>query len=200
MDAAQWDERYRASAGGVWASEPPAVVREIAGPLTPGSAIDVATGDGRTALWLAARGWAVTGVDFSTEALAIAADRPGGDAVTWVRADVHAWEPVASVDLVVSCYLHLSDNAAAIARISEWVAVGGTLVVVGHDVENIAAGGHGPSDPALLYTPELLRGVLDDRFRIERCERLTRGTADAELRGGHAHPAIDTLLHAVRVR
>ena len=200
MDAAQWDERYRASAGGVWASEPPAVVREIAGPLTPGSAIDVATGDGRTALWLAARGWAVTGVDFSAEALAIAADRPGGDAVTWIRADVHAWEPVASVDLVVSCYLHLSDNAAAIAHIAEWVAVGGTLVVVGHDVENIAAGGHGPSDPAILYTPELLRGALDDRFRIERCERLTRGTADAELGGGHAHPAIDTLLHAVRVR
>ncbi|MFM9481566.1 class I SAM-dependent methyltransferase, partial [Streptomyces scabiei] len=76
----------------------------------------------------------VTGVDFSAEALAIAADRPGGDAVSWVRADVHAWEPVASVDLVVSCYLHLSDNAAAIARIAEWVGVGGTLVVVGHDV------------------------------------------------------------------
>ncbi|MGC7995736.1 class I SAM-dependent methyltransferase, partial [Salmonella enterica] len=82
MDAAQWDERYRASAGGVWASEPPAVVREIAGPLTPGTAIDVATGDGRTALWLATRGWGVTGVDFSAEALAIAADRPGGDAVS----------------------------------------------------------------------------------------------------------------------
>ncbi|WP_278101248.1 class I SAM-dependent methyltransferase [Microbacterium proteolyticum] len=200
MDAAQWDERYRASAGGVWASEPPAVVREIADTLRPGTAIDVATGDGRTALGLSARGWAVTGVDFSAEALGIAAARPGGDAVTWVRADVHAWEPVASADLVVSCYLHLHDNAAAIARVAGWVGVGGTLVVVGHDVENIAAGGHGPSDPAILYTPELLRGALDERFRIERCERVVRGTGDAELRGGHTHAAIDTLLHAVRVR
>ncbi|MFS0793417.1 class I SAM-dependent methyltransferase [Microbacterium sp. 1P10AE] len=200
MDAEQWDARYRASVGGVWASEPPAVVREIIEPLEAGSAVDVATGDGRTALWLAAHGWAVTGVDFSAEALAIAASRPGSDAVSWVQADVHAWEPVASVDLVVSCYLHLSDNASAIARIAEWVAVGGTLVVVGHDVENIAAGGHGPSDPAILYTPELLRGALDDRFRIERCERMIRGTADAELRGGHTHAAVDTVLHAVRVR
>jgi SAM-dependent methyltransferase len=200
MDAEQWDARYRASAGGVWANEPPAVVREITEPLEPGYAVDVATGDGRTALWLAARGWAVTGVDFSAEALAIAASRPGGDAVSWVRGDVHAWEPVASVDLVVSCYLHLSDNASAIARIAGWVAVGGTLVVVGHDVENIAAGGHGPSDPAILYTPELLRGALDERFRIERCERVIRGTADAELRGGHTHAAVDTVLHAVRVR
>ncbi|MDQ1137388.1 SAM-dependent methyltransferase [Microbacterium sp. SORGH_AS 1204] len=200
MDATQWDERYRASAGGVWATQPPAVVREIAAALAPGSAIDVATGDGRTAVWLAERGWRCTGVDFSEAGLALAAARPGGDAVTWVHADVHEWEPAAPAALVVSCYLHLPDSAAAIARIAEWVTPGGTLVVLGHDVENIAAGGHGPSDPAILYTPEVLRGALDDRFRVERCERITRTTADAELRGGHDAAAIDTLLHAVRVR
>jgi SAM-dependent methyltransferase len=200
MDAAQWDERYRASAGGVWAAEPPAVVREITASLRPGAAIDVATGDGRTALWLAARGWATTGVDFSTEALALAAARPGGDAVTWVHGDVTTWEPVASVDLVVSCYLHLPDSAAAVARMAEWVAPGGVLVVVGHDVDNIAAGGHGPADPAILYTPALLRGAVDERFHVARCGRMTRSPADAELRGGHAALAVDTLLHAVRVR
>jgi len=200
MDATQWDERYRASAGGVWAAEPPAAVRQIAASLTPGTAIDVATGDGRTAAWLAARGWTCTGVDFSAEALALAAARPGGDAVTWAHADVHAWEPAAPADLVVSCYLHLPDSAAAVARIAEWVATGGTLVVIGHDVDNIAAGGHGPSDPAILYTPALLRGALDDRFRIVRCEQVVRESDDAELRGGHAAASIDTLLHAVRVR
>ncbi|WP_150951812.1 class I SAM-dependent methyltransferase [Microbacterium testaceum] len=200
MDAAQWDERYRASAGGVWATQPPAVVREIAAALTPGAAIDVATGDGRTALWLADRGWACTGVDFSSAGLALAAARPGGDSVTWTTADVHDWHPEAFVDLVVSCYLHLPDSAAAVARIADWVAPGGTLIVLGHDVENIAAGGHGPSDPTILYSPELLRGALDDRFRIERCERVTRTSADAELRDGHSAAAIDTLLHAVRVR
>lgn len=200
MDAEQWDERYRTSSGGVWASEPPRAVQEIAGALRPGTAIDVATGDGRTALWLAARGWTSTGVDFSAEGLAIAATRPGGEAVTWVRADVHEWEPLAPVDLVVSCYLHLRDNAAMIARLAGWVAPGGTLVVVGHDVDNIAAGGHGPSDPAILYTPDLLRAAVGDGFDIARCERLTRESADAELRGGHARAAVDTLLHAVRRR
>ncbi|SDO57729.1 Methyltransferase domain-containing protein [Microbacterium sp. ru370.1] len=200
MDAAQWDERYRASAGGVWATQPPAVVREIIAPLPSGSAIDVATGDGRTALWLAERGWTCTGLDFSSAGLALAAARPRGDAVRWVEGDVHEWEPDAPVDLVVSCYLHLPDSAAAVARIAQWVAPGGTLVVVGHDVENIAAGGHGPADPAILYTPELLRGALDERFRIERCERVVRTSADAELREGHPAAAVDTLLHAVRVR
>lgn len=200
MDAAQWDERYRASAGGVWATQPPAVVREITATLPPGTAIDVATGDGRTALWLGERGWDCTGVDFSSAGLALAAARPGGDAVTWTPGDVLEWQPDAQVDLVVSCYLHLPDSAAAVARIAEWVAPGGTLLVLGHDVDNIAAGGHGPSDPAILYTPDLLRGALDDRFLIERCERVVRASADAELRDGHHAAAIDTLLHAVRVR
>lgn len=200
MDAAQWDERYRASAGGVWATQPPAVVREIAAALPPGTAIDVATGDGRTALWLAERGWACTGVDFSSAGLALAAARPGGDTVAWRHGDVHEWQPEGPVDLVVSCYLHLADTAAAIGRIAEWVAPGGTLLVLGHDVDNIAAGGHGPSDPGILYTPDLLRGALDERFRIERCERISRTSADAELRDGHPATAIDTLLHAVRVR
>ncbi len=199
MDAAQWDERYRASVGGVWAAEPPAAVREILAQLAPGTAIDVATGDGRTAVWLADRGWTCTGIDFSAEGLALAEGRPGGEAVTWVRADVHEWEPAASADLVVSCYLHLADSAAAVARMAQWVAPGGALVVIGHDVENIAAGGHGPSDPAILYTPELLRGALDERFRVERCERIMRTSADAELREGHPAAAVDTLLHAVRV-
>ncbi|MCJ1708132.1 bifunctional 2-polyprenyl-6-hydroxyphenol methylase/3-demethylubiquinol 3-O-methyltransferase UbiG [Microbacterium sp. VKM Ac-2923] len=199
MDAAQWDERYRAAPGGVWAAEPPAVAQQITAALRPGTAIDVATGDGRTAAWLAGRGWTCTGVDFSAEALALAAARPGGDAVTWVHGDVHEWEPAAPVDLVVSCYLHLPDSTAAVARMTEWVAPGGALVVIGHDVDNIAAGGHGPSDPTILYTPDLLRSALDDRFHIARCERITRTSADAELRGGHAAAAVDTLLYAVRV-
>lgn len=200
MDATQWDERYRASPGGVWAAEPPAVVQQITAALRPGTAIDVATGDGRTAVWLAGRGWTCTGVDFSAEALALAAARPGGDAVTWVHGDVHEWEPAASADLVVSCYLHLADSAKAVARMAEWLAPGGVLVVIGHDVDNIAAGGHGPSDPAILYTPELLRSALDDRFHIARCGQIVRTSADAELRDGHAAAAVDTLLHAVRVR
>ncbi len=149
----------------------------------PGAAIDVATGDGRTALWLAARGWNVTGVDFSAEALAIAAARPGGDAVTWVRADVHAWGAAASVDLVCRATC-TSTTAPPRSRASPdgwaWAARSWSWA----RCREHRGRGHGPSDPAILYTPELLRGALDDRFRIERCERLTRGgTADPSCAG-----------------
>src|SRR4051794_25535442 len=40
------------------------MVRTITG-LTPGRALDVAMGQGRNALWLAAQGWNVTGFDIS---------------------------------------------------------------------------------------------------------------------------------------
>jgi 2-polyprenyl-3-methyl-5-hydroxy-6-metoxy-1,4-benzoquinol methylase len=43
--------------------------------LTPGRALDLGSGEGRNALWLAERGWRVTGVDFS--------EVGAGKAYTW---------------------------------------------------------------------------------------------------------------------
>lgn len=39
------------------------------GGITPGRALDLGAGEGRTALWLAAKGWTVTAVDFSDVAI-----------------------------------------------------------------------------------------------------------------------------------
>ena len=200
MDASGWDARYRAGAehGGIWATEPPAVIREIVRDFTPGSALDVATGDGRTAVWLQQHGWDTTGVDFARAGLELARARPGGDSVDWVEADVVTWTPAQQYDLVVVAYLHLADNEPTIRRISEWVAPGGHLVVVGHDVENIAAGGHGPSDPAFLFTPEMLRAAVEPLLTVTRCEQLRRGAEDGELRGVTGREAVDTVLLATR--
>jgi SAM-dependent methyltransferase len=200
MDASGWDERYRAASehGGIWATEPPRVIREFVHSLTPGSALDVATGDGRTALWLQDQGWETTGVDFSRAGLELARVRPGGDRVDWVEADVRSWAPQQLYDLVVVAYLQLADNASTIRRIAGWVAPGGHLMVVGHDVENIAAGGHGPSDPELLYTPEMLRTAVEPVLTVTRCERLRRGSDDVEVRGSSGGDAVDTVLVAVR--
>lgn len=198
MDAAGWDERYRAAAehGGIWATEPPRVIREIVGTFKPGSALDVATGDGRTAVWLQQHGWTTTGVDFASAGLALARARPGGDNVDWVQADVATWMPPEKYDLVVVAYLHLTDNEQTIRRIAGWVAPGGHLVVVGHDVANIAAGAHGPSDPAVLYTAEMLRAAVEPVLAVTRCEQLRRGVDDGELRGGAGGEAVDTVLVA----
>ena len=53
------------------------LVAEVAD-LPPGRALDVACGAGRNAVWLAERGWTVTGVDFSDVALENARRLAGG--------------------------------------------------------------------------------------------------------------------------
>lgn len=98
-----WEERYRQSER-VWSGEPnSAVVAETAG-LSPGRALDLGCGEGADAIWLAAHGWNVTGVDVSATAVERArleAQRRSLDAVTglglmqgWVSPDSgSSWWP-----------------------------------------------------------------------------------------------------------
>lgn len=205
MDAHGWDDRYsaaRADAGNLWAALPHADLRRLVAQLTPGTALDLATGDGRNAIWLTGRGWAVTAVDFSIEGLGTArerADAAGAD-VDWQLGDVTAWSPPARFDLVTMTYLHLgeAENANVVRRAASWVAPGGTLIVIGHDVDNLTRGAGGPQDPSILYTARLLREAAGD-LTVNTAEQITRDTrADPEGPAEDGAVAIDTLLHAVR--
>ncbi len=151
--AEEWDSRY-AGSDRVWSAAPNAwVATTIRGWFT-GRALDLGTGEGRHAVWLAALGWQVTAVDFSAVGIerARAGARDVGAEVDWVVADVQSWEPPAgeTFDLVLVAYLHLDDDVLARAR--GWLAPGGALVVVGHSLRNLSEGVGGPSDPALLHT------------------------------------------------
>ncbi len=197
MSREQWDERY-GTGELIWKADPNRFLVEELGTAVPGSALDIACGEGRNALWLAAKGWRVTGVDFSRKGLAkarqLATER--GVEVTWVEADVLEWEPpAASFDVVVVMYLHLpsEQRRQALRRATAALARGGTMLVVGHDTSNLVEGTGGPQDPAVLFGPE---EIVEDLagLRIERAERVTR-TVVGE--AGEA-TAIDALVRAVR--
>lgn len=107
------------------------------GHLRPGSALDAGCGTGTEALWLAHRGWQVTGADLSSTALATAAARAGDEGlagrVRWTETDLSRWEPGRTWDLVVTHYAHPETGQLAFyERIASWVAPGGTLLIVGH--------------------------------------------------------------------
>nr|WP_243757850.1 class I SAM-dependent methyltransferase [Allobranchiibius sp. GilTou38] len=68
MSAAEWDERY-AGSDLVWGGGPNIWVERVTTDLPAGRVPDLACGEGRNSVWLAARGWRVTGVDFSAEAI-----------------------------------------------------------------------------------------------------------------------------------
>jgi len=192
MDAAAWDARYR-SAPLVWSAGPNALFAELTADLPAGRALDLAAGEGRNAIWLAGRGWRVTALDFSTVALDKARQRAASAAVdvTWVAADVTATDlGRAAYDLVSVLYLHLppADLRDVLARAAAAVAPGGTLLVLGHDRDNLARGTGGPQDRALLYTAEDLAPAAAG-LRIVRLAQVDRRVDEAV--------AVDTLLLAV---
>ena len=186
MQAADWDARYAERQQ--WSGEPNPLVAELVGELPPGDAVDLAAGEGRHALWLARRGWRATAVDFSATGLARGQAQPDAGAVTWVAADVTAWEAApSSQDLVLVAYLHLPDPDMTdlLRRAVRWLRPGGRLLLLGHDVENLTAGVGGPQDPAILHSPARLAPVaaLLDVGRLATVPRATP-----------AGTALDTLL------
>jgi SAM-dependent methyltransferase len=185
MRAHDWDERYAEAQQ--WSAEPNRLVAELLAGLPPGDAVDLAAGEGRHALWLAGLGWRATAVDFSGVGLARGQAQPGADRVTWVVADVLAWEPPQPVDLVVVAYLHLpeAETVDLLTRAVAWLRPGGRLLVLGHDVDNLTAGVGGPPDPAILHSVDRLAPVAA-LLEVDRLEQVRRETP--------AGTALDTLL------
>ena len=67
-----WNQRYSGTEL-IWTAQPNRFLVAEAEDLPPGRALDLACGEGRNAVWLARRGWSVTGVDFAGVGLAKAA-------------------------------------------------------------------------------------------------------------------------------
>lgn len=160
MDAAGWDDRYR-STDRLWSAEPNIFVADRLSDLEPGVGLDLASGEGRNAVWLAERGWDMTAVDFS--AVAAERGREHSDDVEFVVADGLTWEPDRQFDLVLIAYLHLEEDefAPLLRRVVTWLAPGGELFMVGHDRSNLEHGVGGPPRPEVLWDVDRIVSWLE---------------------------------------
>jgi SAM-dependent methyltransferase len=192
LDHASWDRRY-SKAELVWSATPNQFFAEEVAALAPGR-----TGEGRSAVWLAERGWHTTAVDFSgvgiEKARSLAARR--GCSVTWVVEDLLTFRPApAAFDLVALVYIHLPalQRRQVLTTAVRALAPAGRLVVVGHDRSNLLAGVGGPQDPSILFTPEEIVSDLDG-LDIVRSQKVVRHVKapDGE------RDRIDALVVAVR--
>jgi SAM-dependent methyltransferase len=206
MDAEAWDQRYAAS-DLVWSREPNRFVAEELADLPPATAVDLAAGEGRNAIWLASRGWSATAVDFSQVALDKGARLADGLDVTWVRADATTWQPPEAVDLVVMAYFQVpaEDRRRAVRGAVRMLRPGGTLLLVAHDSTNLTEGTGGPQDPAVLMSAEDvladLQGIEAEGIEVEvvRAERVAREVTSADEHGGQERrTAWDCLVRLVR--
>jgi hypothetical protein len=80
-----------------------------------------------------------------------------------------------------------------LTRAAAAVAPGGTLLVVGHDVENLNGGHGGPKDARVLFTPGQVAAELPGLL-VEKAERVLR---PVETETGEVQ-AIDALIRARR--
>ncbi|QKW39137.1 class I SAM-dependent methyltransferase [Actinomadura sp. NAK00032] len=206
FDKDYWERRWRdgAAAGPMGGSPPnPYLAREI-GELTPGTALDAGCGAGAEAIWLAARGWRVTAVDISSEALARAAERAAAagasEGLRWVEADLGTWAPDERFDLVTTHYAHpATPQLEFYDRIAGWVAPGGTLLIVGHLHTHGHGHGHGDEDgpPAeASVTAEAITARLDETaWEIVTAKEEHRTITG---HGGAEVPLHDVVVRAVR--
>ncbi|MEM8902251.1 MAG: class I SAM-dependent methyltransferase [Actinomycetota bacterium] len=199
MSAADWDARYRA--GRQWSVEPNRfLVEQLTDrPVPAGRALDLACGEGRNALWLAAEGWDVLGVDVSEVGIergraaagSLTVDLRVGDALT-VDVDL-ADDRGDGWDLVLVSYLHLpsSDRRRLLERVRWALAPGATFLLIGHDLRNLRDGWGGPTDPEVLWSPkEVAADFSPSRFSIEAAGVVER-TVETEL---GPRIALDTLV------
>lgn len=201
-----WDERY-GSKERIWSGNAnPQLVDTVTG-LAPGSALDVGSGEGADAIWLAAQGWRVTGIDVSVVAL----DRAAGQAaeagaeiaerITWQQADVFTWDPApAQFDLVSAQFMHLPQPtlSALHRRLAAAVRPGGTLLIVGHHPSDMETTMLRHKNPELLFTAEQVAATLDSEdWDIVAVVSPERQATDPE---GNSITIHDAVLRAVRRR
>ncbi len=177
MDPTSWIRKYETDAY-VYTKDVNQFVVELTSDLTPGTAIDLAGGEGRNTVWLAQQGWRVENIDFAQNALdkckLLAAERGVADLVSTTCASALEFESqLAPVDLAVVAYLHIYSNQFAVAMRNAVSALkpGGTLMGVWHALENIQHNSHGPQNPDTLPSVESLTALcLDLGLQVQLCE------------------------------
>ncbi|MEV6079448.1 class I SAM-dependent methyltransferase [Streptomyces sp. NPDC052069] len=198
-----WDARYRSRT--VWSGNPNPLLVEYAAGLTPGTVLDVGSGEGADAIWLASRGWQVTGADLSTVALEHAA-RNAAEAgediagrITWQHADFLTWDPAPRrFDLVSAQFMHLPRPSleALYRRLAAAVNPGGTLLVVSHHPADLDTSMGRPMAVDTFVTGEEMAAVLDpDAWASVVTAAPERMASDPE---GRQVVIRDAVLRAVR--
>ncbi|HEV2125409.1 MAG TPA: class I SAM-dependent methyltransferase [Chloroflexota bacterium] len=196
--AQRWDERYSTTeyVFGTAANDFLAAVVEQ---LPKGRALCLGEGEGRNAVFLANRGYAVTAVDVSSAGLQkaerLAAER--GTPIETTVADLaeYAIEPQ-SWDVVVLIFVHLPPelrqrvHRAAV----EGLKAGGALVLEAFTPERRELRSGGPPDDELLMRLEVLREELQG-LELEVAQEVRR-----EIHEGTRHNGIKAVVQVLGFR
>lgn len=164
LDRSFWDQRFSGS-DYYYGTAPNDFLAEVAARIPAGPVLCLAEGEGRNAVFLAARGHAVTGVDQSAAGLAKAAALAArrGVPLTTTVADLADY-PIAPGAWagIVAIFMHLPPalRTSVLARAAAGLRPGGVFVLECYTPAQLARTTGGPRDPALLAGLDELRAAL----------------------------------------
>ncbi len=182
-DRARWDEKHAAEHA---TQKPSRFLKEIfeadSWPLPKGRALDIATGKGRNAIFLAERGFQVVGIDISPVALETARriSREKSLAIDWQEADLERFDlPQGDYDLVLNLnYLQRS----LVPQIKKTLKPGGWVIFETYLTDQSKIG-HVTSPAYLLLHNELLDFFRDFRVLYYREGKFPQSSG-SEFRAG----------------
>ena len=192
---AYWDARY-ADEVDPFGLEPNQYVAAELATMPSGRTLDLGSGQGRNAVWLATKGHEVTAVDLSSVGMERARELAAatGVAFTGVVADLKEWRPERGrFDLVLLSYLQVEPELRRHVHelAIEALAPGGTVFLIAHHQANLEEGVGGPQVPELLFD----ESDLESDFAALDIVRLERVLRHVE---GEERPAIDVLMFATK--
>lgn len=190
-----WDARY-AEPGHAYGTEPNDFLVEVAVRIPPGRVLCLGEGEGRNAVFLAARGFEVVAVDLSRVGLdkAAALARERGVRITTAHADLGSFpiEPAAWAG-IVSLWIHMppEERAPLHRRCVAGLAPGGAFVLEAYTPRQLGFGTGGPQSAERLATLATLReelAGLDLEIARER---------DRDVREGRFHDGMGAVVQVL---
>ena len=168
MSQNMWDERFK-GAEFMFGKEPAqALTRHIDKLHKAGRTLAVADGEGRNSVYLARHGFDVTAMDSSRVGLekARSLSAEAGATVSFELADIYDYDWQAqSYDNVVAIFIQFAPPEMWDTIFSGMVSAlstGGCLFLHGYTPKQVDYGTGGPSNPAHLYTKDMLASQFSD--------------------------------------
>jgi len=173
----KWERRYLDAPEPFYGHEPSGFLRRSLAFLpASGRCLDLGGGQGRNAIFLAARGWDVLVVDAAVAGVARARAGARAQGVKLAALAGDATESPLNItrpafDLVLMVNYH---DRAAIGAAPDWLCGGGALLVEGFAHEQLGRSSGGPQDPAFLWRPNELLELVRPLRVLWYEDRLTR--------------------------
>ncbi len=156
-----WDERY-SSIGFVYGTEPNTFFKDELDKLKAGNILLLGEGEGRNAVYAAAKGWNVDAVDFSTiakkKALKLAEEN--SVSINYEITDLSEYKPKSSYyNAAAIIFLHLNPKIRSDvhSKVVDSLIPGGTLIIEVYEKEQLGKDSGGPKNIDMLYSKEELK-------------------------------------------